>query len=402
MPVLWGRRAALVALGALGLSACGDWQSFFLPPEGQGEPPPCPRAEGVYTPQQGLAPQGMAPLLVWDGERLQVRREDEGVRRQGGEKLVGALNPKASIRLLGEPNDPLYPQQRPFFLASSYPWNALPWRERLACRPVVAVIDGGFNPRHPELRGRVALATSGFPEDPSPFPPLEGSSPREIHHGNQVAGLVGATTDNGQGVASFSAGKASLLLYRVFSWDGEAEAYVGSVEAIARAMLDAIDRGANIVNLSLGSPVDLGLRPLLQYALAKGVLVVAAAGNDGGELLYPARYPEALAVGAATLGGDLTFYSSRPQAPHPAFFAVPVDEGILSLGYGGNGYDLYVAGAGTSFAAPQVSGALAFYWAKVYGERRSPPAPQEVLRCLRGATEGVSLHWGRFFSGSCP
>ncbi len=393
------------SLGLISLTACGNWQSFFLPPEDYRGLAPCPRVEGTYVPSSASSPQGsLGPALVWDGEKLRVRKEGDGVSiHLPGEVTVGNLNPKAPIRLLAEPPDPLYPSQKPFFELPRYPWAGEPWQVTLSCRPVVAVVDGGFNPKHPELRGQVDLAKSGFPEDPSPFPPTEDGSLAEVSHGNLVAGLVGARTGNDQGIASFSAGKASLLLYRVFYRNPATGESAGSVEAIANAILDAVDRGANVINLSLGSPVDPGLRPLLQYALAKGVLVVAAAGNDGGEIWYPARYPEAVAVGATDLLGQLAPYSSRPGVPHPTFLAAPVGEGIPSVAFGAKGYPEYATMAGTSFAAPQVSGALALWWAYWYKEKGNPPSPQQAHACLRGATDSDGLlHWDRFFSLSCP
>jgi len=256
-----------------------------------------------------------------------------------------------------------------------------------ACVPLVAVVDSAFNLLHPELRGRVKdrwnfvdkSANVGMDE------PVEG-----IGHGMGVAGIVGALTNNAQGIASHGAGVPKLLLYRVFAKgrDGVLEA---TPENVARAILRAVDQGANVISLSLGATEDLGIKPVIDYALSKGVVVVAAAGNDGGGLNYPARYPGVLAIGSTDLSGNLLPYSSRSNPADPRFFGAPGgsrNEPLVGLDYGALGISSYGGWRGTSFAAPQVSALTALMKAYAYTSRGVPMEGEELLRCLGRGVSG--------------
>lgn len=375
-----GMRGHLLLLQVLGLllAGCAQLNAFLLPPEAR-PLPPCQR-----TPEEAPLPLSLPEgRLVLEGGRLYAK-EDGAVRP------VGELR-RVPFRLLGfpAPNDPLYPAQAPFFQAADFPWDSLP---ELSCAPTVAVIDSAFNPDHPDLAGRVAWAgeTVG---DGLGATGGGGWTGDAGDHGTGVAGILGALTHNRLGIASLSAGRARLLLYRVMSpspeggWD--------AARAIAEAVLDAVDRGANVINLSLGAREDPGLRPVFAYARSKGVVVVAAAGNDGGELLYPARYPEVVAVGSAEIWGELAPYSSRPVEPHPTFVSAPVgSSGLPSLSFAG-----YRTWAGTSFAAPQVAGVAALHLASRPG---GVPAPSGVEACLRQASSGPAhfLDWRTLLN--CP
>jgi subtilisin family serine protease len=260
---------------------------------------------------------------------------------------------------------------------------------------LVAVVDSAFNTLHPELRGRVkdrwnfvdGGADVGMDE------PVEG-----VGHGMGVAGVVGALTDNGQGIASHGAGVPKLLLYRVFS-KGQSGALEATPENVARAILRAVDQGANVINLSLGATEDLGIKPVIDYALSKGVVVVAAAGNDGGGLNYPARYPGVLAIGSTDLSGDLLPYSSRSNSADPRFFGAPGgsrSEPFVGLDYGALGISPYGRWGGTSFAAPQVAALVALMKAYAYTYGQASMGGEELLRCLgRGASgNGRMVNFG--------
>ncbi len=252
--------ATATALSLL-VTSCGFLQEVLLPP-GVGEERPCPRLETPLAPLG--SPVGRAPEVL-----------PGGIRTEGGDFLP--FRPGV-FRLLGEPNDPLYPSQRAFFQAVAFPWHEV--RTAPSCVPLVAVVDSAFNLLHPELKGRVKDRWNFVDESPNVGMDevVEG-----IGHGMGVAGVVGALTNNGQGIASHGAGVPRLLLYRVFA-KGPSGALEATPENVARAILRAVDQGANVISLSLGATEDLGIKPVIDYALGKGVVVVAAAGNDGGEL----------------------------------------------------------------------------------------------------------------------
>jgi len=213
-----------------------------------------------------------------------------------------------------------------------------------------------------------------------------------------VAGIVGALTNNGQGIASHGAGVPKLLLYRVFA-KGQSGALEATPENVARAVLRAVDQGANVISLSLGATEDLGIKPVIDYALSKGVVVVAAAGNDGGELNYPARYPGVLAIGSTDLSGNLLPYSSRSDPADSRFFGAPggsPSELFVGLDYGALGISPYGRWKGTSFAAPQVSALIALMEAYAYTQRGASMEGEELLRCLgRGVLgDGRMVNFG--------
>jgi serine protease len=129
-------------------------------------------------------------------------------------------------------------------------------------------------------------------------------------HGTHVAGTIAQTTNNALGVAGI-AYNVSLMPVKVLGADGS-----GPVSAIADGIRFAADNGANVINMSFGtttSPIFLtALRDAIQYAASKDVVLVAASGNSSGATpLYPAAYPEVIAVGATVYDGQLASYSNK-------------------------------------------------------------------------------------------
>lgn len=151
----------------------------------------------------------------------------------------------------------------------------------------VAVIDSGIC-SHPELAGKV-LGGYDFVEN--------DSTPQdEAGHGCAVAGIIAANRD-GVGMAGV-APNARLLAYRVLNAQG-----TGRYSSVASAIVRAADDGAQIINLSLGGANSSQiLQDAVDYATSRGVLVIAAAGNNGSStVLYPAAYPNVVSVGALSL-----------------------------------------------------------------------------------------------------
>jgi subtilisin family serine protease len=186
-----------------------------------------------------------------------------------GVRYVEALGAR---RLALVPTDPFVSRQ--WYLTQSRfyeSWLTYPSFEQVP----VAVIDSGADVRHPELVGRV-LDKRSF---------VGGSAAEdELGHGTFVAGLIGAGVDNGVGIAGL-APSAQLLVAKVVT-----SRRTIPIAAEARAIRWAVERGARVINMSLGGlrdPLDPSRDTFsrleadaVAYAVRNGVVVVAAVGND--------------------------------------------------------------------------------------------------------------------------
>lgn len=176
-----------------------------------------------------------------------------------------------------------------------------------------------------------------------------GAAADDDGHGTFVAGVVAQCTGNGIGVAGV-APLATIMPIRVF------DSYGGSTTAsLTRGIEWARLHGADVINMSLGCACyDPLVEQAVNRALTAGMAVVAASGNDGGAVSFPASIPGVIAVGAtSTSDGRATFsnygYGLDLVAPG-------VD--IVQETFGGSGWQYYYLD-GTSFSSPQVAGAVA-------------------------------------------
>ncbi len=214
-------------------------------------------------------------------------------------------------------------------------WSAAP-----SGGATVAVVDSGVQAAHEDLAG-VVLPGADI---------LTGAgdgSLDEHGHGTHVAGIVAALTGNGIGVASLAPG-TRVLPVRVLDADGG-----GWDSDVAEGIVYAVDRGAKVVNLSLGGPGTGPSADAVRYAAEHDVLVVAAAGNErmsGNPVSYPAAYPDVLAVAASDIDDRTAAFSST--GPHVDITA-PGDD--IASTYP----DGYAYLSGTSMAAPVVAAAAA-------------------------------------------
>jgi subtilisin family serine protease len=218
---------------------------------------------------------------------------------------------------------------------------------------VVAVVDSGVQADHPDLAGRLAPGADLVDGDGTP---QDGNG-----HGTHVAGIIGAATGNGVGIASVAPG-ATILPIRVLGDDGS-----GSTDQVAAGIDRARALGADVINLSLGSEVPLvgamggdAIDAAIRRALQAGIVVVAAAGNNGVPVCeQPAAADGLICVGAIDRRRQRSFFSSFGSGlavVAPGGSALPAaGEDILST-YPPSGYQEL---AGTSQAAPHVSGVAA-------------------------------------------
>lgn len=208
--------------------------------------------------------------------------------------------------------------------------------------PVIAVLDTGVNYNHGDLAGKIIQGRDFINGD---------NDPMDDHgHGTFIAGIAAADSNNAVGISGISWNSKVLAIKSSNS------ANQGTTASGAAAIKKAADQGAKIINASWGGDADLpGLKSAVEYAAAKGAIVVATAGNAGmNKLRYPCAYPTVFCVGNTTSSdaraGDSNFGAHVDiAAPGSAIRST-----TLNGGYG--------FGSGTSFAAPNVSGSIAVLW----------------------------------------
>ncbi|WP_414580963.1 S8 family peptidase [Scytonema sp. PCC 10023] len=232
---------------------------------------------------------------------------------------------------------------------------------------VVAVLDTGVDFNHDDLKDNIwtnpkEIAGNGKDDDGDGFiddvhgwnfadnnnNTLDNSDPG---HGTHVAGTI-AGENNGFGVTGI-AYDAKIMPVKVLNDEG-----TGSYTSITKGIYYAVDHGANVINLSLGgSSSDDTMQTAIEYASSKGVVVVMAAGNDGGfQPDYPARYADksGIAVGAVDKNNNMADFSNRAGVSSLTYVTAPGVDVYSTLP--GNQYASY---SGTSMASPHVAGVVA-------------------------------------------
>ena len=299
-------------------------------------------------------------------------------------------------RALRSSNDPL---QQPTWVNSATKVNAA-WDTATGNGTIVAVIDSGFALNHEDLTnqwhqnvseigitapgGRCWTGTpankssnncdddnNGYRDDwrgwdfvnvnNSPQAGEANPNGQGVAHGTEVAGLVGATGNNGVGTATVSWNNKIMPL-QALSDDG-----AGYTSSIAAAVYYAVDNGAKVINMSLGGNTnDPTLALAIKYAFERGVVTVAAAGNCGtgneqgcdparpGAMGYPALNPYVIAVGATTSSGARASFSS--YGPGLDVSAPGSGTMISPIWHSSNQTSAYATSLyGTSFASPIVA-----------------------------------------------
>jgi thermitase len=203
----------------------------------------------------------------------------------------------------------------------------------------IAILDTGVDLDHPDLISKIVPGYDFINND---------SLADDDHfqsHGTHVAGIAAASSNNGVGVAGVSWG-ARIMPVKVLGPLGS-----GPLSRVADGIIWAANQGAQVINLSLGSDIDsLALRDAVNYAYGRGCVLVAAAGNNNGTVLYPAIYPNVIAVGSVDGNNTRVSNSNTGEALDL------VAPGLLIYSTIRNGYGY---NSGTSMAAPYVSGLAA-------------------------------------------
>lgn len=283
----------------------------------------------------------------------------------GTENLIVSHAPTHTYTNL--PNDPLYLEGKQWnfdLIGMPAVWDKLP-KVSLGKNIVVAVIDTGVSDgehsakRVPDLANTCIMQGYNFVNDNTDAYDGHG-------HGTHVAGTIAQSTNNGIGVAGI-APQSCILPIKVLSDEGS-----GTAADIADGIYFAVDAGAQVINLSIGSTTPSPVIALaVKYAADHNVFLACAAGNSSKNIInYPAGHPGCHAITAVDKNGELAWYSSHGESSEGAkvFLAAPggdtrdgIDGGIWQDTIDPEDITKhgYFPFQGTSMASPHVAGIAA-------------------------------------------
>lgn len=272
---------------------------------------------------------------VFSEKELSVIEEDENVEYIEENGTVSLIEDFPLISLMQVPTDDLYSEQWQIqMIKAQAAWDM----ETCGNDVRVAVIDSGCcdsDEISPNIIGGYNYVDKNYD-----YSDANG-------HGTNVSGIIAAVND-GKGIVGIAC-KAKLVQLKCFSGKS------GSIENVVKAITDAVDvYGCKVINMSFGiAKQSQTIESALSYAVSKGAIPVAAAGNDGTSVLnYPAASDYAIGVGSV----DAYKKHSEFSQVNESVYVVAPGERVIGLSCDGTGYNYF---QGTSQAAPQVSAAAA-------------------------------------------
>jgi subtilisin family serine protease len=270
------------------------------------------------------------------------------------------------------PNDPYFTGGQQYGLiniSAPQAWD----RTTGSSSTLVAVLDTGVNYQHEDLQGRIDLEKAyDFVNN--------DSDPMDDHyssHGTGVVGVIAAATNNNIGIAGLN-WQAKILPVKVLDGHGN-----GDIDFICEGIMYAVDKGADVINMSFGHYfIDQELMEACENAYNAGVVLVAAAGNDGiSAFAYPANYSGVMSVASVDQNDQRSIWNSTKSSNYGSWIDVCAPgTDILTTSMS----DEYAFENGTSFACPYVSG-LASLVKGVYPGL----SPQEVIDLIKLRSDNI-------------
>jgi subtilisin family serine protease len=268
---------------------------------------------------------------------------------------VAYAEPDYLARIITAPNDPLYPGQWGLSqINAPAAWDVVTGTTDV----VVAVVDAGLDTSHPDLAGQLWINpgeiagnsmdddNNGYVDDVHGWNLVNNSADLSDNtgHGTQVAGVIAAATDNGEGVAGVC-WNCRLMIVKVTQPGG-----VANYSDIAAGVAYAAQKGAEVINLSLGGYSDSATLHAAIAVASQTTVVVGGVGNDdSSNPFYPAAYDDYVLAVASTTISDTRVSTSN----YGTWVDVSAPGEVISTTFSGGGYG---PTSGTSMAAPFASG----------------------------------------------
>lgn len=278
---------------------------------------------------------------------LEVKAEDvEEIQQQLAQNKQVEYVEKNVRYEIAATNDPYFTNQWNLnTISASNAWSKLPESSTKAV--TVAVLDTGVQLDHEDLKGRI-LNGDTF---------VDGYDDRHIGqddqgHGTFVSGIIAAQANNGIGITGVvGEANVNILPVKVMNKDGS-----GTAADIAKGIEYAITQNVDVINMSLVGEYSELINAAVQKAAERGIVVVAASGNGGGnaDTSFPAALPNVISVGALATNDQ---HYTRSNSGETVDIVAP-GVSILSTT---TAEDKYITGSGTSYATPHVAAVAAMY-----------------------------------------
>jgi serine protease len=314
-----------------------------------------------------FTPTALAAETKEEIAEVPLGRMAEVIQRLSHDPRVEIVEPLARVNMFYAPNDPLLKDQWHMErVGASRAWDFATGRG-----VTVAVVDTGIACENygPYTKGTDLADTECVPGWNVVSKNEHAND--DQGHGTHVAGTIAQSTNNNLGGAGL-AFHARLMPVKVLSSTGS-----GTTADVADGIRWAAEHGAHVINLSLGGPRNSRvLQKAIDYALSRGSVVVAAAGNTGGRVQYPGASDGVIGVSASGPDDKIARFSSRGNGVDISAPGVSVTQQTI-CNKGRDKCENFATWNGTSMASPHVAGAAALVMSLGVTE---PAAVEEALR----------------------
>ena len=262
---------------------------------------------------------------------------------------VRYAEPDYIVTILHTPDDPLYTSQwGPPAIKADRAWDV----QKGSSGVKIAIVDTGIDYDHEDLGNYVSGGYDWVSDDDDPMD--------DYGHGTHCAGIATAVANNSVGIAGIA--QVQVMAEKVLGAGGR-----GYTSDVAAGIVHAADQGASVISMSLGSSSHTQtMEDACQYAWDAGCVIVAAAGNSNGSIIYPAAYDTVIAVGALNQDNERCDSSDwrpgRGSCYGDELELMAPGNGILSTVPSFDNATGYEEKSGTSMAAPHVAGVAALVW----------------------------------------